>query len=153
MVTVSSTRVFPARGCERGSVVLLSTLAAWPLRRWVVAVAMVPVLGALLGAAAAQTGGGVAAGPLWWALLGFAVLAGAGVLASYVPARGWRPELGCTPCAAVSALTLVGAVVVLRDSGADVTGPAVAAAVTLFGLAQRLSQPAVCPTPGRPRGD
>lgn len=127
---------------------VLSTLAGWPRRRWLVAAVLVPLLGGLMGAATARPGVQPGADPVWWALLGFAVLAAAGILASYVPARGLRPELGCTPCAAVSALTVVGALMALQGSAGDLTGPAVATAVTLFGLTQRLGQPAVCPAPG-----
>jgi hypothetical protein len=79
---------------------------------------------------------------------GAAVL-GAGVLASYVPVVGRGLELGCTPCAMMSALTLVGATIALRNYGPDVAGPLVAGAVLLFGLTQRMSQPATCATPAR----
>ncbi len=91
-----------------------------------------------------------AAGPAWWVLLGLVVVAGAGTLASYVPATGVRPDVGCTPCAAVSALTVVAATMLLRDAGPDLTGVALAAAVSVFGLGQRLSQPRACATPDGP---
>jgi hypothetical protein len=118
---------------------------AWPLRRWLALVVLAPALGALL--VGVTRPAQLAAGPGWWVLLAVTVLAGAGTLASYVPASGLRPETGCTPCAAVSALTVVAAVVLLGDAGPDLSAVALAAAVSIFGLAQRISRPragAVC---------
>ena len=126
----------------------LSILAGWPARRWLVAAVLVPALGALLVAVA---GPAHVRSPVWWALLGLAAVAGAGVLASYVPRAGRRPEVGCTPCATVAGLTVVAALLAVDGAGADVAGPAMAAAATLFGLVQRLNQPEACPAPGRPR--
>ncbi len=82
-----------------------------------------------------------------WLALGLVAAAlGAAVLASYLPASGWRPDLGCTPCAAVAGLSLVGSVLAIGSYGASPVGPALAAAVTLFGLTQRLG-PGACATP------
>jgi hypothetical protein len=83
----------------------------------------------------------------WYAVALVAAVLGAAVLASYVPVVGRRPDLGCTPCAAMSALTLVGATVALRSYGGDIAGPLVAGALLLFGLTQRLSQATTCATP------
>ncbi|MGN6576691.1 MAG: hypothetical protein ACTHKG_13480 [Nocardioides sp.] len=80
-------------------------------------------------------------------LAGLGALAGAGTLATYVPAAGVRPDVGCTPCVAVSALTVVAALMLLRDAGPDLTAVALAAAVSIFGLGQRLSQPQACANP------
>lgn len=82
--------------------------------------------------------------PGWYAAVLVAAALGAGVLASYVPVAGRGLDLGCTPCATLAALTLVGATMALRNYGADIAGPLVAAAVLLFGLAQRMNQPATC---------
>ncbi len=80
-------------------------------------------------------------GPMTWAAgLAVAVL-GATTLASYVPASGWRPDLGCTPCAVVSGLSAPLAVVVMTAGG----GAGIAAAIAAAGLVQRLRQPATCP--------
>jgi hypothetical protein len=86
-------------------------------------------------------------GGVWWFLVLATALAGSGTLASYVPASGRRPELGCSPCAMVSVLTVLGAVLVVRSSAGDPAGPVLALAVALFGLGQRLAQPPVCPSP------
>ena len=81
-----------------------------------------------------------------WLLLGLTAAAvGAAVLASYVPASGWRPDLGCSPCAAVAGLSLVGSVLAIGNYGASLVGPALACAVTLFAVTQRLG-PATCET-------
>ena len=119
---------------------------AWPLRRWLAAALLVPALGVVM--LAVTRPAQIAAGPAWWVLLGLVVLAGAGTLASYVPATGVRPDVGCTPCAGVSALTVVAAVLLLRDAGPDLAAVALAAAVSIFGLGQRLSQPRACVAPG-----
>jgi len=119
----------------------------WPPRRWVVTALAAPALTWLLvtvAPVAPATGRGAA----WWVLVLATALAGSGTLASYVPASGRRLELGCSPCAMLSALTVVGAVMVVRGSGGDPAGPVLALAVALFGLGQRLAQPPVCPTPG-----
>jgi hypothetical protein len=44
----------------------------------------------------------------------------------------------------MSAFTVVAATLVLRSYGAETTGPLLASAVLLFGLTQRMSQPASC---------
>jgi hypothetical protein len=59
--------------------------------------------------------------------------AGAATLASYVPAHGLRPVLGCTPCA-VAAVGSVPVALGLLASGAA----GVAVVVALAGLGQRL---------------
>ena len=129
-------------------VMVTTALRSWPRRRWVAAVVAVPlVLLAFLRAAAPSGGVGAAATPLWTTLVGLAAVAGSLALASYLPARGWRPELGCSPCAAVSGLTLVGALVVLNGYGPDVSGPLLAVLLTTFGLVQRLRQEPTCAQP------
>ena len=119
----------------------------WPPRRWVAVALVAPALAWLL-VSVAPVAPATGRGAAWWVLVLATALAGAGTLASYVPATGRRPELGCSPCAVLSALTVVGAVMVLRSSGGEPTGPVLALAVALFGLGQRLSQPPVCPAPG-----
>lgn len=126
-----------------------TVLASWPLRRWAAFAVLLPVL-ALLLVAAARPVAGPGPTPVAWAMVAAAAVAGAATLASYVPVRGLRPDLGCTPCAAVSALTVVAGLVAVQGAGADPTGPALAFAATLFGLGQRLKEPAVCSTPASP---
>lgn len=117
----------------------------WPPRRRLVVVVAAPALSWLLVTVAPVTA--THRGPGWWALVLATAVVGSATLASYVPAVGHRPELGCSPCAALSALTVLGAVLVMRNSGGDPAGVVLALAVALFGLVQRLAQPPVCPTP------
>lgn len=123
---------------------LRSLLDAWPTRRRVAAAILLPAVAAWFVIVGGSTG--VTSSARWYALVLVAAALGAGVLASYVPLTGLRPDLGCTPCATVSAFTVVGASVVLRNYGADIAGPLVASAVLLFGLTQRLREPATCAT-------
>ncbi len=121
-----------------------SLLEAWPSRRRLAAAALLPLVAAWF----VTVGGSGRAAPsvYWFAVVAVAATLAAGVLASYVPVVGRRPDLGCTPCATMSALTVVAATVALRSYGAELTGPVLAVAVLLFGLAQRLSQPPTCVT-------
>ena len=89
------------------------------------------------------------AGPGWVFLTVIAAVTASLVLSSYVPASGLRLELGCTACGILAGLTVLGATMAMRNYGTGIEGPAVAMALTLFGLTQRLSQPATCPTPTR----
>lgn len=126
-----------------------SLLDAWPTRRRVAVAILSPLLATWFVAVGSSTGGGPSAG--WYAVTILAGVLGAGVLATYVPAAGRAPDLGCTPCAAMSALTVVGATLLLRSYGPAVTGPLLATAVLLFGLVQRTSQPAACAAVGPDR--
>src|SRR5687768_5225625 len=113
-----------------------ATLLAWPRRRRLAVLALTPVLaGAFLAVSGTPVADGSAA---WLLLVAVAAALGAAVLASYLPRTGLRPQLGCTPCAAMSAMTVVGAAVALNTYGSALIGPALAVAATLFGLAQRL---------------
>lgn len=95
--------------------------------------------------ATALTGGLLAllrpSGTLGWAATVAVAVLGAGTLARYVPTVGRRPDLGCTPCAIASGLSVPIAVVVLAAGMAPL-----AVAVAAFGLVQRLRQPDTCPT-------
>lgn len=119
-----------------------SLLDAWPMRRRVAGAVLFPVVAAWFVVVAGSAGATTSAG--WYALTVVAAALGAGVLASYVPATGLRPDLGCTPCATVAAFTVVAASMVLGTYGADVAGPLIASAILLFGLAQRLREPVSC---------
>jgi hypothetical protein len=123
---------------------MTAAFRAWPRRRWATALLALPLTVAAFTGAAGVTA--QAAGAGWSVLLLLAAAAGSLTLASYVPRRGLRPDVGCSPCAAVSGLTLVGALIVLDGYGAHVSGPLLALAVTTFGLAQRLGQQPTCAT-------
>ena len=127
---------------------LRTMIDRWPARRRVAAAVTAPVLLWLL-VAVAPVAPATGRGAGWWALVVATAVAGAGTLASYVPVSGRRPDLGCSPCAMVSAATVLGAVLVVRGSAGDPAAPVLALAVALFGLGQRLAQPPVCPTDAR----
>lgn len=114
-------------------------------RRWAVLLGA-PALAVLFWASAPVTG--------WWLAPAALVLgtAAAAVLATYVPVDGplRRVEVGCTPCAAVAAGSVV-AVPLVLDAVPGPGGAATAGAVLLFGLAQRLTAPATCATPAARR--
>jgi hypothetical protein len=119
----------------------MASLRSWPRRRWVAAAAALPLLLVTFLRVAAPAPGATS---LWVTLVGLAAAAGSLTLASYLPVRGWRPDLGCSPCAAVSGLTLVGALVVLDGYGPDLSGALLALMLTTFGLVQRLRQEPTC---------
>lgn len=123
-------------------------LDMWPVRRRVAAAALFPLVATcfvLVGRAA----GPVPPGTTWYAGVLPAAALGAAVLASYVPAAGRGLDLGCTPCAMLAGLTLVGATTAFHHYGSGIAAPLVAAAVLLFGLTQRLNQPTTCAAPVR----
>ncbi|HUX72009.1 MAG TPA: hypothetical protein VMV41_15935 [Cellulomonadaceae bacterium] len=119
----------------------------WPRRRVLSGLAAVPVVGAAL----AAVGGGLPGPVGWTALVGVASVIGAATLASYVPMRGTgrRLDIGCTPCAVVAALTLVGAAGILGGSPHDAASAALAVGLVAFGLLQRMTDPETCPVPPR----
>lgn len=128
---------------------------AWPLRRLVVVAVLSPVLFALLVSAAGGWGPGLAPG--WTALVALVALGGAATLASYLPRPGYgrRLDVGCTPCAAVAALSVLGAAGVLSTAPHDLSTAALALVITGFGLTQRLTSPSSCaaPNPRATSGD
>lgn len=125
--------------------------ADWFRRRTLVTATLTPVQATGLALASGVDAGALSVAWLLLALVAAAL--SAAVLASYVPRRGLRPELGCTPCAAMSVLTVLGGFVAVANYGDSVLGPLVAAAVTLFGLTQRLGQVQVCDTPGQEKSN
>lgn len=132
---------------------LAKTTGVWTLRRLVAVAVLFPViLAMLLGAG----GGWSPAEPGWTAIVALAALAAAATLATYLPRSGaWRSlDLGCTPCAAVAALSVLGAVGVLSTAPHDVSTAALAMVIVGFGLTQRLTNPSTCaaPSPG-PKAD
>ena len=118
--------------------------STWPRRRWLVAAGTAPALAVLFAVVAAARPGWSAVP--WWAGLVVASGIGALVLASYVPASGWRPDLGCTPCAAMSGVTLFAATYAFGTFGATLSAPLLASVATGFGLVQRITQAERCET-------
>lgn len=127
------------------------TLKEWPVRRWVAVVALTPLLAAVFVMLAGTPLGDLSGG--WYALMSLAAILSAGVLGSYVPPEGFRPDLVCAPCAVMPVATVVGAMIAVNTYGAAVVGPALATAITLFGMTQRLSNVNSCDVPADPRAD
>ncbi|WP_448071134.1 hypothetical protein [Georgenia yuyongxinii] len=109
----------------------------WGRRRTLTAVVLAPALFAALTVA----GGGwaPALAPLWTAVVALTALGAAATLATYVPLRGRAPRLGCTPCAAASAMTVLGAGWALGVGPHQATMAGVALTLVAFGLVQRLT--------------
>lgn len=122
-----------------------SLLGAWPTRRRVALAVLVPFVAAWF--VSLGRSGAVSPSPVWYGVALLAAVLGAAVLASYLPVVGRGLDLGCSPCATMSFLTLVGASFAMRNYGADIAGPLVASALLLFGLTQRMSQPSACAAP------
>lgn len=116
-------------------------------RRLVAAVVAAPVLFVVL----VTTGGGWAPQPpaTWTVLVAAAAAVGASTLSSYVPRAGERlgDAVGCAPCAAMPALSVVGAALLLAMSPHQAPMALAALAVVVIALLQRRSSVgAACPT-------
>lgn len=119
-------------------------LAAWPLRRRIAVAVLAPVLLVLM--VAASGGWVLTTSPGWTVLVVMIALACATTLATYLPSPGTgrRPDLGCTPCAAVAAVSVLAAVGVLSSAPHDVSTAILALGISGFGLMQRLNSPSTC---------
>lgn len=126
-------------------IMIRHTLGEWPLRRWFAVIALTPLLATTFVKLAGASLGGPSVG--WFILMSLAAIVSAGVLGSYVPQEGLRPDLGCAPCAVMPVATVVGAMIAVSTYGPAVIGPALATALTLFGLTQRLSNVNSCDVP------
>ena len=51
----------------------------------------------------------------WLLFVAVAATVAAAVLGSHLPRNGLRPDVGCTPCAAMSVMTVVGAMMALNN--------------------------------------
>ncbi len=120
---------------------------ALPLRRLMVVAVLFPLLFTLLVVAAG--GWAPSAAPAWTALVALVALGGATTLATYLPrpGSGHRLDIGCTPCAAVAGLSVLGASFILSTAPHDQSTAALALVIIGFGLAQRLTSPSTCATP------
>jgi len=128
--------------------VFANAAGSWPLRRIVAVAVLSPLLFVLLTVVA---GGWAPGAPLGWTVLvALMALAAAATLATYLPrpGAGRKLELGCTPCATVAAVSVLGAAVVLGTSPYDVSTAVLALVVVGFGLTQRLTNPSTCVAPG-----
>lgn len=125
----------------------LSAVRSGHHRRRVAAVVAAAVLFAVL----STTGGGWTPTPpaLWIALVAVTAGVGATTLTSYVPRAGERlsDAVGCAPCAAMPAMTVVGAALLLAMDPHRAPMALAALAVVVVGLLQRRSSAtAACPT-------
>jgi len=127
--------------------VFANAAGSWPLRRIVAVAVLSPLLFVLLISVAGGWASGATLG--WTVLVALMALAGAATLATYLPrpGAGRTLEIGCTPCAAVAALSVLGAAAVLSTTPHDVSTAFLALAVVGFGLTQRLTNPSTCAAP------
>lgn len=90
-------------------------------------------------------GGGAGGGAAWLAVVGLVAVAGAAVLADFVPraGQGVRDAVGCAPCAAMPAMTTVGAGLLIASVPGSASMALAALAIVVFGLVQRRSSPVV----------
>jgi hypothetical protein len=104
-----------------------------------------PVLFVLM--VAASGGWALATSPGWSVLVAGVALACATTLATYLPrpGTGLRLDLGCTPCAAVAAVTVLASFGLLSSAPHDVSTAVLALGVSAFGLVPRLNNPSTCP--------
>ena len=117
---------------------------AWPRRRWLAALALIGPMAALYAS--------VGPSPLVWWVLPTATVSGAlaaVLLASYVPVpgSGWLLDAGCSPCAAVSGVAVIGSLAMRSTAPTEPGIAGVALMLVAFGLAQRLGRVSSCPTP------
>lgn len=133
----------PTTGAREPALTLTTARLAresrWPRRRTIAAAMLAPALFAVLVA----TGGGwmPVLAPLWTMLVALTSIVGAATLSTYLPlpGQGWRPNMGCTPCASMSAMTVLGAAWFLGSAPLQPGMAAVALAAVSFGLVQRLT--------------
>lgn len=118
-----------------------STLASWPLRRWVaLGLLAVPLI-----AMYTQVDG--RSGSLWSLSAGVASgLMAALILAGYVPrpGSGRLLDVGCSPCAAVAAGAVLGSMIFWSTQPQTVGMIVLALALLTFGLLQRLTDVQTC---------
>lgn len=128
----------PLTAVERGRV---------PGRRVVVGVGAAAALAPL----AVEAGGGWAGAPAGWlVVIGLTAALGAAALATYVPLAGQslRDAVGCSPCAAMSALAVGGAVLLVATRPHDVAMAALGLVVVFLALARRRDvADQACPAP------
>jgi hypothetical protein len=122
-----------------------NALAPWPMRR---RVAVAVAAAVLFGLMVTVSGGWTTPTSVGWtALVATAALSCATTLATYLPppGAGLRLEVGCTPCAAAAAVTVLASLGLLSSAPGDVSTAMLALGASAFGLVQRLKNPTTCP--------
>lgn len=85
--------------------------------------------------------------PLWSVIvLAIAALSSA-TLALFVPHRGWKPDLGCAPCAVMGAVVAIGAPAAVIWNAHDLGWALLGFVVSVFALVRKQLDPGFC---GRP---
>lgn len=120
-----------------------------PGRRLVAATVAAPVLFLVTASAG---GGWSGAQGAWVLLIGLTAVVGAAILATYVPLAGQslRDAVGCSPCAAMSALAVGGAIFLVATRPHDVAMAALGLAVLGLALVRRQdTSDQACPARGQ----
>jgi hypothetical protein len=120
-------------------------LTDWPLRRRIALVVLGPVLFVLMVSVSGSWALANSSG--WTAVVALIAVSCATTLATYLPhpGTGLKVDVGCTPCAAVAAVSVLAAFIVLGSAPHDVSTAVLALGVSAFGLVQRLNNPSTCP--------
>ena len=118
----------------------------WPRRRRVAAAVLLAGLVVLIGGTA---GWPLSDAPLWTVLTAGTVLISSLALASFVPrsGAGWRPDLGCAPCAIAGLALAVAGPWLAIETAHDGSRAAFALVLSGAALARRLTEPPVCERP------
>lgn len=134
----------PAAPISLESVSLAAGAGKWTRRRVVTALVVFAVLAPLV-----VTSGRWSSfdEPLWSIIvLAIAALSSA-TLALFVPQRGWRPDLGCAPCAVMGAMVAIGAPSAVIWTAHDLGWALLGLVVSVFALLRKQLDPGYC---GRP---
>lgn len=120
--------------------------ARWPRRRRVAATVLLAALVVVVGATARWP---LSVAPLWTVLTAGSVVLSSLALALFVPSSGagWRPDLGCAPCAIVGLALAVAGPWLAIETAHDGSRAAFALVLSGAALARRLTEPPVCERP------
>src|SRR5450759_6391 len=118
--------------------------AAWPLRRLGAVAVLAPVL--LVLSVVASGGWALVTSPGWTVIVLMIAVACATTVAMYLPrpGTGLKLDFGCTPCAAVAAVSVLASLGVLSSAPHEVPTAILALGIAGFGLRQRLTNPITC---------
>jgi hypothetical protein len=118
--------------------------AAWPLRRLGAVAVLAPVLFVL--SVVASGGWALVTSPGWTVIVLMIAVACATTVAMYLPrpGTGLKLDFGCTPCAAVAAVSVLASLGVLSSAPHEVPTAILALGIAGFGLRQRLTNPITC---------
>ena len=118
--------------------------AAWPLRRLGAVAVLAPVLFVL--SVVASGGWALVTSPGWTVIVLMIAVACATTVAMYLPrpGTGLKLDFGCTPSAAVAAVSVLASLGVLSSAPHEVPTAILALGIAGFGLRQRLTNPITC---------